>query len=358
MRLLLITNDYPPRPGGIQQYLSGLVGAYPGEVLVAGPADDPSAIEDGVIRNAARFMWPTRRVARWLERVSADFGPDVIVFGAPTPLAGLGRRLRQSAGIPYAVIAHGAEVSLPSAVPVLRSVVARQLRDANARLAVSAWTASKVEGLSGRPVDIIGTGVDIEQFQPAADGPPGGPPVVGCVSRFVPRKGQHRLLRAAAELSAGGVELEVLLVGRGRNEGALRRLADRLGVKTRFEVDVEWDRLGPLYREMDVFCMPCRSRWLGLEAEGFGLVFLEAAASGLPVLAGDSGGSAETVVPGETGFVVRSQADISEGIRLLLGDGPRAAAMGTAGRERVERDFTWEATASRMQSALERVVTA
>jgi phosphatidylinositol alpha-1,6-mannosyltransferase len=160
------------------------------------------------------------------------------------------------------------------------------------------------------------------------------------------------VLRAAARLRAEGRDTSVLLVGRGRDEQRLRRLADRLGVPTRFEVGVPWERLPSLYREMDVFAMPCRSRWFGLEVEGLGLVFLEAAATGLPVLAGDSGGSPETVVPGETGFVVAADRHLVEGIRTLLDDPDRAAAMGAAGRRRVLAEYTWDAVAGRLQDGL------
>jgi phosphatidylinositol alpha-1,6-mannosyltransferase len=178
------------------------------------------------------------------------------------------------------------------------------------------------------------------------------------VSRFVPRKGQRRVLDAAARLRSEGRRLSVLMVGRGRNEQALRRRAERLGVPVRFEVGVPWDRLPGLYREMDVFVMPCRSRWGGLEVEGLGLVFLEAAASGLPVLAGDSGGAPETVVPGVTGFVVAADRHIDGGLRLLLDDPDRARAMGAAGRERVLAAYTWEAVAGRVMEGLAAAVAA
>ncbi|MBP1632407.1 MAG: glycosyl transferase group 1, partial [Acidobacteria bacterium] len=132
----------------------------------------------------------------------------------------------------------------------------------------------------------------------------------------------------------------------------LRRLAAELEVPTRMEVAVPWARLPGLYREMTVFAMPCRSRWFGLEVEGLGLVFLEAAAAGLPVLAGDSGGSPETVLPGETGFIVTDDAALDEGLRLLLDDPVRAREMGRAGRERVLAEYTWEAVAGRLAEGL------
>jgi phosphatidylinositol alpha-1,6-mannosyltransferase len=349
VRILLVTNDYPPKPGGIQQYLGSLVPALDAEVLVLAPSDDgpaPGTVE----RHRRRFVWPTPGALRWLRSQAASFRPDVVLFGAPHPLAHLGPALRRSSGIPYAVLCHGAEVTIPAAFPVARQLVRWPLRRADVLLAVSRFTAARVERLTGRPVTYLGAGVDVGAFRPAGRTPTTA--VVGCVSRFVPRKGQRRVLRAAAAVRSGGIDLEVLLVGRGRDEAALRRLAADLGLPVRFEVGVPWERLPELYREMTVFAMPCRSRWFGLEVEGLGLVFLEAAATGLPVLAGDSGGSPETVLPGVTGYVVADDAALEEGIEMLLADRTRSAGMGAAGRRRVEAEFTWDSVAGRLLGAL------
>jgi len=350
VRLLLITNDYPPKPGGIQQYLGNVINAYPDEWHVIAPADGAAEFDERVSRSHSSFMWPTPKVAAWIQDRAADFGPDAILFGAPHPLPYLGPALRQHLGVPYGVLSHGAEVTLPAAAPGTRQAVAKALRDADVRFAVSDFTAGRVEQLSGRDVIVVGAGVDIDTFRP----PPNGDndvPVVGCVSRFVPRKGQDRLIEAASRLS---YPVELLLVGTGRTERSLRRLADKLHVRTRFAVDVAWSELPGLYRQMDVFCMPCRSRWGGLEVEGLGLVFLEAAATGLPVLAGDSGGSPETVIPGETGFVVHSTDDIVQGLEILLNDPASARVMGLAGRRYAEDVFTWPKVVERFRAGFDR----
>jgi len=356
MRLLVVTNDYPPRPGGIQQYLGSMVDAYPHPVRVIAPADGPAdgtAKGEAVVRrHRRRFMWPTRGVSSFIRQSAAEFQPDAILFGAPYPLTALGPGLREALGVPVGVLCHGAEVTIPSALPGVRQLFGRTLRRCDERFAVSRFTVERVGRLTRRPVHYIGGGVDPEAYTPAG-GPTGNdPPVVGCVSRFVPRKGQDRLITAAAALRRRGQAVSLLLVGKGRTEPRLRRLAARTGVPVRFEVDVPWERLGSLYREMDAFCMPCRSRWAGLEAEGLGLVFLEAAAAGLPVLAGDSGGAPETVVPGETGFVVHSVRDIADGLEYLLDDPQRARAMGAAGRARVAREFTWDRVVERLVEGL------
>lgn len=349
MKVLLVTNDYPPRPGGIQQYLAGLVAALGGDVRVLAPRDDEATDDPAVRRGRRRFMWPTRRTRRWIAAEIAEFRPDVVLFGAPHPLAHAGPALRRETGVPYAVLCHGAEVTLPAAVPGLRRLLRYPLRRADFLFGVSGFIAGRVRRLTHREVVVLGVGVGPE-FSPASATPE--TPVVGCVSRFVPRKGQRRVLRAAARLRAEGRPVEVLIVGRGRDEKALRRLADRLEVPTRFQVGVPYAALPGLYREMTVFAMPCRSRWFGLEAEGFGIVYLEAAASGLPVVAGDSGGAPETVEAGVTGFVVDGLDTLTQALRLLLDDPDLGVRMGTAGAARAARIYSWDAVLARLEEGL------
>ncbi len=354
MRVLLVTNDYQPKPGGIQQYLGGLVRALPAETRVLAPRDDrATAPEPAVRRDRRRFMWPTRRVRTWVRDEIEAFRPDVVLYGAPHPLAHMGPDLRRQTGVPYAVMCYGAEVSVPAAFPGVRSVVRYPLRHADAVFGLSAFTSRRLERLLGREVRTMGAGVE-SAFSPG----PGAPeqPVVGCISRFVPRKGQRRVLDAVAALRAEGREVTCLMVGAGRDEGALRRRATRLGVPTRFEVGVPYERLPALYREMTIFAMPCRSRWLGLEAEGLGVVFLEAAATELPVVAGDSGGAPETVAPGTTGFVVEDDEGLRSALRLLLDDPAMATAMGRAGRARVASEWSWVAVADRFMAGLEEAI--
>jgi phosphatidylinositol alpha-1,6-mannosyltransferase len=349
MRILLVTNDYPPKPGGIQQYLAGLVAALHAEVRILAPADRSAGDEAGVFRGPKKFMWPTARVRRWVAGHVVDYQPDVVLYGAPHPLAHLGPSLRRETGVPYAVLCHGAEVVVPAAFPVTRQLVRYPLRRADAVFTTSSYTSNRVRRLVGSEPTVVGAGVD-PAFAPG--GSPASPPVVGCVSRFVPRKGQRRVLAAAAALRSEGRDVSVLLVGRGRDERPLRRMASRLAVPVRFEVGVPFAALPNLYRDISVFAMPCRSRWFGLEAEGLGIVFLEAAASGLPVIAGDSGGAPETVLPGRTGFVVDDTAGLVAALRLLLDDPKAAHAMGVAGAEWVRRQYSWEAVAERFEEGL------
>lgn len=353
MRLLLVTNDYPPRPGGIQRYLADLVRSWPGEMRVLAPAGPP---RPEVRRGPRGFLWPTRRVGDWIEAEVEIYRPDVVVFGAPFPLAPLGLRLRRRTGVPFAVMTYGADLTVPARIPILRRMVLRPLRRADVVLALSRFTERIARRLTDRPVAYLGCGVDLGTFHPPRERSWENPVVVGCVSRFVTRKGQDRLLRAVDRVRRNGHDLQVMLVGAGPREGLLRRLAAELAVPTRFEADVSWERLPGLYREMDLFAMPVRSRWFGLEAEGLGIVYLEAAATGLPVVVGRSGGAPETVRPGETGFLAGAGEELVEALELLLGNPDRARGMGERGRELMARQYTWRAVTERLGAALEVVV--
>jgi phosphatidylinositol alpha-1,6-mannosyltransferase len=353
MKVLLVTNDFPPRAGGIQQYLAGLIEGFVGEVRVLAPSDDGTS--SNVFRDRRKFMWPTRRVRRWVEDHIAEFEPDLVLFGAPHPLAFLGSGIRRRTGVPFGVVCHGAEVTLPAAFPITRQLVAHPLRRADVLFAVSEFTARRVRRLTGRPVDVIGAGVN-PGFRPGFGAADDGPIIIGSVSRFVPRKGQAQVLAACAALRSEGLDVSSLLVGRGRLERKLRRKAERLHVPTRFEVDVTFTDLPDLYRQMHVFVMPCWSRWFGLEVEGFGVVFLEAAATGLPVVAGDSGGAPETVDPGVTGFVVHDQRSLVDALRTLVVDPDLRQRMGSAGASRAGERFVWSTVSARFAAGVERVL--
>jgi phosphatidylinositol alpha-1,6-mannosyltransferase len=355
MRLLLITNDYLPKAGGIQQYLGNLVERYDGPIQVIAPRDKSAERDAQVVRSKRRFMWPTRTTRRWIEEQASRFNPDVILFGAPYPLPTMGPGLRASLGVPYAVIAHGAEVTVPAAFPITRQLLAGPLKQADVVFANSRWTAGKVERITRRDVAHLGIGVDLDVYRPA-EGRWSEEIVVGCVSRFIPRKGHAEVLHAVAELRATGHNVRAKIVGRGRLEGRLRKVAEVLEVPVDFHVDIPWSELPRRYREMDIFAMPCRNRWLGLEQEGLGIVFLEAASSGLPVIAGASGGAPETVLPGKSGFVVHDRDGLVEALHLLMSDSVRAKHMGEAGRSFMEHAHSWDGVMERLRSGLEQAV--
>ena len=356
MRALLVTNDYPPKAGGIQQYLSNLVGHSSASFRVLASHHPGAPADRQVVRGWASYLLPAARTYRWVADHIRDFEPDVVVFGAPHPLAQLGPGLSGTFGLPFVVIAHGAEVTLPGALPGLRQVLGWTFRRASLVLTVSAFTARKVAVMGAVQTSVLGAGVDLAAFHPVEHGcrrPGDGPLVIGCISRFVPRKGHLRVLAAAERLDAGGIPAEVLLAGRGRLEARIERRAAAATVPVRVVSDVPWEELPGLYRSCDLFAMPARSRWLGLEAEGLGIVYLEAAASGLPVVAGTSGGAPETVVPGVTGYVAASVEEIVDAVRLIV---DRRDEMGAAARARAVDHYSWATVARRFDAALERVL--
>jgi phosphatidylinositol alpha-1,6-mannosyltransferase len=211
----------------------------------------------------------------------------------------------------------------------------------------------------------LAPGVDTAVFRPGAGGEAirqrlgigRDRPVVVCVSRMVPRKGQDTLIRAWPRVLASAPGKPVLLlVGDGPYRAELRRLAQRIGVadSIRFTGPVPWEELPAYYDAGDVFAMPCRTRRRGLDVEGLGIVYLEASATGLPVIGGDSGGAPDAIINGETGYVVpgRDATGVAERIIELLSDPAGAAAMGEKGMAWVEREWRWSLVARRLTEIL------
>jgi len=357
-RTLLVTNDYPPRVGGIERTLEALVGRLPPDrVAVFCPSSEGAEAFDAgaryrVFRQPEASLWPTTDVGRRVSDVVGAFGADVVLFGATYPLALLGPRLARE-GTPYLSAAHGFEYWLsiaPGAHALMRRATGRASR---VPVMCSAFIARVVRtAVPDRvPVSVMHPGADVDGFRPDLPFEDlkerhgiGGRPLVVCVSRLVARKGQDVLIRAMPEIIRRVPEAALLIVGDGPDRGRLEALTREAPAgSVVLAGQASEDDLPRYYRAGDVFAMPCRTRRGGLEVEGWGNVFIEAAACGRPVVVGDSGGARESLVPGETGSLVdgSSVAEVAEAVAALLEDPTRAEAMGRAGRERVERHFTW-----------------
>ena len=328
-RTLIVTNDFPPRRGGIQSFVHALVTRLPaGTVTVYAPAWKGAAEFDArqpfpVIRHPTSLMLPVPAVSRRAAAIAREHGCDTVLFGAAAPLGLITPALRK-AGVRRAVaLTHGHEAgwaALPGARALLRRIgdevdvvtyLGEYFRVRLAR-ALSPEAASRMVRLA--------PGVDVTFFRPGAGGAAvrerlglAGRPVVACVSRMVPRKGQDTLIKAWPEIRARGSGAVLLLVGDGPYAPALKRLAGRLGVgdDVVFTGPVPWPELPGYYDAADVFAMPCRTRRAGLDVEGLGIVYLEASATGLPVIGGDSGGAPDAILDGETGYVVRDVAGVA-----------------------------------------------
>jgi phosphatidylinositol alpha-1,6-mannosyltransferase len=234
-------------------------------------------------------------------------------------------------------------------------------------VAAGGYPAAESERVAGRslPLAVVPPGVDVGRFRPLTPDEragarasfglaPDGTVVLG-LSRLVPRKGFDVLLRAAGRLAPSRPTLEVAIAGAGRDRARLERAAAAAGARARFLGRVPDHRLPALYGAADVFAMLCRDRWGGLEQEGFGVVFLEAAAAGIPQLAGDSGGAAEAVLDGATGLVVRRPDDpraVAAALAALVDDPALRARMGAAARRRAEDAFDYDLLAGELQEAL------
>ncbi|WP_446037619.1 glycosyltransferase family 4 protein [Streptomyces sp. SID1143] len=374
-RTLIVTNDFPPRTGGIERFVHEIARRLPPDGVVVHTAAQPgsdafdAAQPFPVVRDRARLLLPTRRVARTARALAFRYGCDRVWFGAAAPLGLLAPYI----GLPSVATTHGHELGwalLPGARGALRRIgrgvgtVTCLTEHSRARLAPALGPHARLARLA--------PGVDTALFRPV--GPDrrervrretgvGERPLVLSVSRLVPRKGQDILIRALPRVRAAVPGATLLIVGSGPHEPALRRLARRLPLPADavvFAGPREHTALPPYYAAADVFAMPCRTRRLGVEAEGLGIVCLEAAAAGLPVLVGASGGAPDTVADGETGYVVdgRDVRAVADRLTELLADPRAAAAMGEKGRARVEADWTWEAAVRDLRTLLSRTVEA
>jgi len=375
MTHLLVTNDFPPKVGGIQAYLWELWRRMdPSTFAVLTASSHPGAAafdaeQKGlgfrIERVPGRVLLPTPATVRRIRTLAGDVGASLVVLDPALPLGLVGPSLGD---LPYAVVLHGAEVTVPGRLPGSRRALANVL--ARSALAVCAGgypaaEARRVAGARMPPVVEVPPGVDIDRLRPltaaarrkarAELGLPLDGPVVVSVSRLVPRKGMDVLIDAAAALVPSFPALTVVIAGSGRDRGRLDARVRASGAPVRMLGAVPDDELARLYGVADVFVMACRDRWAGLEQEGFGIVFMEAAACGVPQVAGRSGGADEAVLHGKTGVVVDDPGDpgrVAGALRRLLGDDDLRRAMGRAARRRARTGFAWDLLAHRLAAAL------
>jgi len=370
---LLVTNDFPPKVGGIQTYLGELWSRLPaGQATVlttdhiGAPAWD-AAHRLPVHRLGAPVLLPQPGLVARIRREAAEVGAKLVVLDPALPLGLVGPEL----GLPYVVVLHGAEATVPGHLPGTRQLLARVLQGAVGIVAAGAYPAAEASRIAGRgrlpEVVEVPPGVDLARFRPldaegrrearARLGLPTAGQLVVCASRLVPRKGVDVLIEAMTRLLPQRQRLTLAVAGTGRDLGRVRRLAGRLAVPARFLGRVSDADLADLDGAADVFAMLCRDRWGGLEQEGFGIVFLEAAACGVPQVAGASGGAADAVADGETGFVLpdpRDPAAAATAIGRLLDDEGLRGRMGAASRRRAEQGYSWDTLAAQLGDALAR----
>ena len=370
MKHLLVTNDFPPKIGGIQSVLWEWWRRLPADrfAVLTSPhrgarrfdAEQPFRVD----RTPEPVLLPHPLMVRRIDDLSAEIGAELVVLDPAVPLGLVGPSLR----LPYDVVLHGAEVAIPGRLPGSRQALAGVLRRARHVVSAGEYAAREAERAAGRtlPVTIVPPGVDVDRFVPLDEaarrvarkqfGLPLDAQVIVSISRLVPRKGFDVAIEAAGALAPTHPDLVLAISGQGRDERRLRRLAEHSRAPVMFLGRVANADLPALYGCADVFAMACRTRWGGLEQEGFGIVFVEAAACGVPQVAGDSGGAAEAVVDGVTGIVVRRPEDpvaVAAAFETLLTDPALRTKMGLASRERALAEFSYDVLARRLGKALE-----
>ncbi|MGI5249855.1 glycosyltransferase family 4 protein [Actinacidiphila glaucinigra] len=374
-KTLIVTNDFPPRPGGIQAFVHSMaLRLDPGRVVVyASTWRDGSEVAAfdaeqpfPVVRDRTTMLLPTPRVTRRAAALLREHGCTSVWFGAAAPLGLMAPALRKAGARRLVATTHGHEAGWAQ-LPASRTLLRRIGEGTDTITYLGEYTRSRIARAltpeaAGRMVQLP-PGVDEKTFHPASGGEAvrarlglTDRPVVVCVSRLVPRKGQDTLIEAMPRILAAQPGAVLLVVGGGPYTDDLKRLAERTGVaeSVRFTGAVPWQELPAHFGAGDVFAMPCRTRRGGLDVEGLGIVYLEASATGLPVVAGDSGGAPDAVLDGETGWVVRGgePGEAAERILALLDDPELRRRMGERGRKWVEDAWRWDLLAGRLKALL------
>ena len=368
-RTLLVTIDFPPTVGGIQSYLRDFVDTLdPADIVVFASTQDAeaaaaydAALPYRVIRWPRHIMLPTPTTAEAMSQIIRELDIDTVWFGAAAPLALMGPAARRAGATRIVASTHGHEVGW-SMLPGARKVLRRIGDSADIVTYISDYTLRRFRRAFGPHPQFrrLPSGVDVDTFRPATPEQRaavraryGEGPLVVCVSRLVPRKGQDQLIRVWPQVRARRPQARLIIVGSGPHGQTLRRLAAPLADAVVFTGPLPAPELRALLAAADVFAMPARTRGGGLDVEGLGIVYLEAQASGVPVIAGDSGGAPETVTP-ETGLIVdgRSRAELTAALLQLLDDPEQAAAMGRAGRRHAATRWTWDLMGARLRDIL------
>ncbi|MBC7272689.1 MAG: glycosyltransferase family 4 protein [Streptomyces sp.] len=378
-KTLIVTNDFPPRPGGIQAFLHNMALRLDPERIVVYASTwkrtrdgvDATAAFDAeqpftVVRDRTTMLLPTPAATRRAVGLLREHGCTAVWFGAAAPLGLMAPALRRAGAGRLVATTHGHEAGWAQ-LPAARQLLRRIGEATDTITYLGEYTRSRIAGAltpeaAARMVQLP-PGVDEKTFHPGSGGAEvrarlglTDRPVVVCVSRLVPRKGQDTLILAMPRILAVQPDTVLLVVGGGPYEKQLRRLAAETGVaeSVRFTGALPWSELPAHFGAGDVFAMPCRTRRGGLDVEGLGIVYLEASATGLPVVAGDSGGAPDAVLDGETGYVVRgtSVEDTADRVTTLLGDAELRRRMGERGRRWVEERWRWELLAERLEELL------
>ena len=366
---LLVTNDFPPKIGGIQNLLYEWWRRLPSESFAvltspySGSKQFDAAQSFEIRRTREPVLLPHPLMVHKINKMAKQFGAELVVLDPALPLGLIGPNLN----LPYAVVLHGAEIVVPGRLPVVSRLLARVLNNAELIIASGSYPAAEASRVcrSSKRIEVITPGVDIQRFKVLSSeqriearkqfGVAEDAELIVGISRLVPRKGFDVLIRAVARLAIEIPKLRLIVGGDGRDRARLERIARELMSPTTFLGRVSDDDLPKLYGCADINAMLCRSRWMGLEQEGFGIVFAEAAACGVPQIAGRSGGASDAVDHNITGLIVEDPTrvdDVVSSLRRLLVDKSQLLKMGQASRLRAENLFDYDKLALKLGQVL------
>ena len=375
-KILFITNDFGPRAGGIESFVSGLIESLPkNTVLVYTSKQEDTLAYDRswldnygveIIRDRSKVLLPTPRLSRAIKKVAKNSQVQVACFGAAAPLALLAKGIRRAGVSRIVAITHGHEVWWAKVFPF--SLAMRTIGNSvDALTYLGEFTKGEISrALSSKAraaLVQLAPGIDVEHFSPRNDSAElrsslglDGKKLVVSVGRLVRRKGQDRLIEALPLIRASIPNAHLLLIGQGSYGKYLKKLAQRKGVTdaVTFVGRVQFSELPKYFCVGDLFAMPSRSRFGGLEVEGLGIVYLEASSCGLPVIAGNSGGAPDAVIADRTGVVVdgKNVEEISHAVIELLGNPKRAMEMGLEGRAWAQTHWSWQSWSGKFAEIL------
>jgi phosphatidylinositol alpha-1,6-mannosyltransferase len=373
-RTLVITNDFPPRPGGIQTFGYEIVRRFePDSVTVLtsdwdGAAEFDAAQDFKVIRANTKTLLPSKSTLAMAREIVVSENITRVLFGAAAPLGLLASPLRKLGVKNIVGMTQGHETGW-AMTPGTKQALRKIGNDTDYLTYISEYTHKKIaKALSPEAASRmrrIVPGVNVTEFSPTnssfgnqlrAELGWTDRPVIVCVSRLMARKGQDELIRALPEVHETSPMASLIIVGEGPYRKDLESLVKKFGLEEFVHLTgkVSQGELSKWYAAGDIFAMPCRTRMGGWDVEGLGIVFLEGSATGLPVIVGDSGGAIDAVLDGETGYLVNgtNTSEIAQRISYLIANPDAAKRMGEAGRNWVSQEWTWDQNFKKLDGLL------
>lgn len=373
-KILLVTNDLGPRAGGIETFILGLLDQLDGSQIVIYTASQSESADFDkrltektgvlIVRDKSSILLPTPWVNRRVRAIALRYESEVIWFGAAMPLAWMSGLLKRAGAKRIVAITHGHEVWWAK-LPPFKQIFAQSTKSIDVLTFLGEFTRSAMAPVVRAPCQMvqIAPGISIEHFSPGAKSQRlidelklEGKQILVSVGRLVHRKGQDKLLEALPEILLTHPDIVLLFIGVGPRQKKLDQLvrAHDLSHYVRFVGRVTYDKLPEYFRLGDLFVMPSRSRLAGLEVEGLGIVYLEASACAIPVLAGASGGAPDAVIQGETGVVVDGSrvGEIARAVNELLDHPAQMAELGKAGRAWTQERWSWQIWGERFREVL------